>query len=879
LLSLLKGQKGLHMAAITATDPLTTVNHMQGTDLDGLTDLLGLSWANVYPAGTAGQIFVRADATNPGVSSRNATANQQTWYVDKAASVGAAMDVRATVKFLLVAGGWGTVNSYYALLGQASAVPGTRTGYYAYMQHSGSPNLATYGIQARSGAIVTLLGTLANQPANTTSLYRLWLAIRPNCVLLLCSTDGGNNYQLMVLGQNTAATPPTLPPLAGKVGAGGIAFQEQNAVADDAHANGLIRDYACLVPPSTGFVASLYQCVANNTAQNVTLISNTTQWLAGTSVQINNNVGSTPTGATIVGTPVVNTDAWIITLQINPGTSVAGGVFGIRVNNDPATEWPVQVVPDTSTVGVVVYPRSDTAVTAGLCAFRAAVINDAAPPGGGVTWLAGAGGGTADATGIYHAPAQTGTDTMQATSVKDATKAATAQVNVTLAPLPQITIIPSTLTVQAGQSYPFSYTLNDPHNPGVSWSTAPNNLGSITPAGLYTAPASVPTGQVLTDTVTVTSLAGSPSATATVTVTPAIAISITPSEVVLVIGQSTTFTAAVANADVNPGILWSATGGVLAASGTTATYTAPTLPGVYTVSAQSAQDPTKVATAQVQVVLSQTARISLYTAGPYDYITVQEAVVVSPQPTAGYSLYTGSDPTHPGEVPIDTVLAPATFPFTFRQVATAAPGQRKYYTVRAFDATPPPDTVYSPPSNVVSSATSDQQPTGQTYEQVFVASYGAQSSGLGASLGFTVFDNIGAVLTVADSNGTPVAGHTLGLAENPGSGVYSITLQLDYGYTGYVQLDDPTGTLPTVQPFGPQPVSGAMAGPGAGVAVDPNSLWGHLRDIRAVVVARSRPNPQDGLDFYDPTGSQVVLTQRFNDTIPPTARDESRPSG
>ena len=42
------------MAAITATDPLTTVNHMQGTDLDGLTDLLGLSWANVYPAGTAG---------------------------------------------------------------------------------------------------------------------------------------------------------------------------------------------------------------------------------------------------------------------------------------------------------------------------------------------------------------------------------------------------------------------------------------------------------------------------------------------------------------------------------------------------------------------------------------------------------------------------------------------------------------------------------------------------------------------------------------------------------------------------------------------------------------------------------------------------------
>jgi L-asparaginase/Glu-tRNA(Gln) amidotransferase subunit D len=49
----------------------------------------------------------------------------------------------------------------------------------------------------------------------------------------------------------------------------------------------------------------------------------------------------------------------------------------------------------------------------------------------------------------------------------------------------------------------------------------------------------------------------------------------------------------------NTGISWNATGGTISSSGDTATYTAPSSAGTYTVTAASVADPTKSASATV----------------------------------------------------------------------------------------------------------------------------------------------------------------------------------------------------------------------------------------------------------------------------------------
>jgi hypothetical protein len=141
-----------------------------------------------------------------------------------------------------------------------------------------------------------------------------------------------------------------------------------------------------------------------------------------------------------------------------------------------------------------------------------------------VTWTASIGSITA--SGLYTAPPNSGTiGIVTATSIADPTKSASATVTVAASSSPappssgpavtSVTISPSSTSATRGGTLQFTATVQGTvTDKSVTWKAS---LGSITSAGLYTAPANAGT-----DTVTATSNADTTkSATATVKVTAA----------------------------------------------------------------------------------------------------------------------------------------------------------------------------------------------------------------------------------------------------------------------------------------------------------------------------------------------------------------------
>lgn len=81
---------------------------------------------------------------------------------------------------------------------------------------------------------------------------------------------------------------------------------------------------------------------------------------------------------------------------------------------------------------------------------------------------------------------------------------------------------------------------------------------------------------------------------------PAITVSVSPAATTVDAGGTQGFTAAIDNA-TNTALAWTSTGGTIAGSGLSATWTAPIGGGEYTIRATSVQDPTKSGTATVTV--------------------------------------------------------------------------------------------------------------------------------------------------------------------------------------------------------------------------------------------------------------------------------------
>lgn len=243
----------------------------------------------------------------------------------------------------------------------------------------------------------------------------------------------------------------------------------------------------------------------------------------------------------------------------------------------------------TASVSVSISP-SAASITAGTTQTLTATVTGSANTA--VTWSST--GGTVSSTGLFTAPSTPGNVTITATSVADPTKSASATLTIVAAPTAiAVTITPASVSVGVGASQSFSALVSGTTNGAVTWTVTG---GSITPAGLFTAP-STP-GTV---TVTATSVADSTKkASATITVTSVaqpVAVSISPASATLTAGATQAFSAVVTGTAYTA-VTWTTTGGSITPAGL---YTAPSTAGSATITATSVADSTKKASATVTI--------------------------------------------------------------------------------------------------------------------------------------------------------------------------------------------------------------------------------------------------------------------------------------
>jgi hypothetical protein len=274
----------------------------------------------------------------------------------------------------------------------------------------------------------------------------------------------------------------------------------------------------------------------------------------------------------------------------------------------------VTIVPP---VGVTISPTTAKVTTGSNQQFIATVNGTS---NNSVTWsvsgagCSGAACGVITSTGFYTAPASVPTPaqvTVKVSSTADSSKFATA--TVTIVPPVVVKVSPATAELVAGGHQQFSATVTGSTNTAVTWSVAGKGCtgsacGTITSAGLYSAPGTVPSPAQVT--ITATSAADtSKSASATVTIIPSVIVTVSPVTVQVVSGGHQQFSATVTGT-TNTGVVWSLTGSGCSGSacGTISTaglYTAPGTvpsPAQVSVTATSDADSTKWAVATATII-------------------------------------------------------------------------------------------------------------------------------------------------------------------------------------------------------------------------------------------------------------------------------------
>lgn len=270
---------------------------------------------------------------------------------------------------------------------------------------------------------------------------------------------------------------------------------------------------------------------------------NLTVTLSSVTVSVSPSSASVGLNATQTFTATVGGTAnTMVTWSATAGTISTAGVYTApatlpnpAVATVKATSVADPLVSGTATVtltqpvtSVTVTPTTASVQTGGTRQFTASVANNANQM---VTWTVNnvAGGnatvGTISSTGLYTAPASVPSPaavTVKAASVAVPTATASATVTVTV-PATSVTLTPSTASVPSGTTRQFTAVVNNNANQSVTW--AVNNVaggnstvGTISAAGVYTAPISIPNPAKVT--VKATSVAvTTASASSTVTIT------------------------------------------------------------------------------------------------------------------------------------------------------------------------------------------------------------------------------------------------------------------------------------------------------------------------------------------------------------------------
>src|SRR6516165_2416296 len=232
--------------------------------------------------------------------------------------------------------------------------------------------------------------------------------------------------------------------------------------------------------------------------------------------------------------------------------------------------------------------------------------------------------GTISHSGLYKAPGDvtSGSIVVTAQSVSDPSAVANAKVTMKKRRSVSVSVSPTRTSLQIRQSMQFTATVSGTEDTSVEWLVdgAPGGnetVGMISSAGLYAAPAAVPSGGAVT--VTAQSMAQSTatgSAAVTVLTPVPITVSVTPPSASVQVGQTAQFSATVSGTTnqvvnwlVNGAMGGSATFGTVSATGL---YTAPATvpPSAVTVTAQSAAQSTATGSAAVTVTIPITVSVT-----------------------------------------------------------------------------------------------------------------------------------------------------------------------------------------------------------------------------------------------------------------------------
>ncbi|ACL66094.1 Ig domain protein group 2 domain protein [Anaeromyxobacter dehalogenans 2CP-1] len=277
--------------------------------------------------------------------------------------------------------------------------------------------------------------------------------------------------------------------------------------------------------------------------------------------------------------------------------AVLAALAGCGGGGSTSTQGPLP--PAGQTVTVEVRPKEIQVAPGGTVDFSSVVTGTADT---GVTWEADA--GTVSQTGSYVAPLAAGTYTVSATSKGNGLAKGRSKVVVTPTPAPiSVTVSPSTAAVGAGGTVAFTATVSNAIDPSVAWTVRePSGCGSVSAAGVYTAPGAAATCHVVAASV------ADPTATAEATVTVSaptlpgpVVVSLSPVSGAVDACRTLTFTATVTGA-ANGAVTWSvqegAAGGSITSGGV---YTAPDAAGTYHVVATSQASGTASKVAAVTV--------------------------------------------------------------------------------------------------------------------------------------------------------------------------------------------------------------------------------------------------------------------------------------
>jgi hypothetical protein len=181
-------------------------------------------------------------------------------------------------------------------------------------------------------------------------------------------------------------------------------------------------------------------------------------------------------------------------------------------------------------------------------------------------------------------------------------------------PVVTISISPTTTSVATTKTQQFTATVSGTTNTAVTWQVngatgGDATHGTISTAGVYTAPAAVPTPAAVTVTA-VAQADSTQSVAAVVTITATggsnITVSVSPRRGGLTVTQTLSIAATLANDTTNAGVSWSSSGGgsfspATSTSGNSVTFTAPSSAGILTITATSVADGSKTASATIGV--------------------------------------------------------------------------------------------------------------------------------------------------------------------------------------------------------------------------------------------------------------------------------------